>query len=136
MPIKPENRKLYPSNWKAISASIRDRAGNKCEECGLDNGVRGFRRKNGEFVKHDCELSGCLNECLYDDEKPRFFTIVLTVAHLNHDPSDCRPENLKAWCQKCHLSYDKEHHMKNSRETRDRKRGLQNLFPNPNPSAT
>jgi hypothetical protein len=31
---------------------------------------------------------------------------VLTVAHLNHDPQDCRDENLKAFCQRCHLRYD------------------------------
>lgn len=28
---------------------------------------------------------------------------VLTVHHLNHDPSDCRDENLLACCQRCHL---------------------------------
>ena len=32
--------------------------------------------------------------------------IVLTVAHLNHKPEDCRRENLRALCQSCHLTYD------------------------------
>jgi hypothetical protein len=31
---------------------------------------------------------------------------VLTVAHLNHIPSDCRPENLRALCAPCHCRYD------------------------------
>lgn len=32
--------------------------------------------------------------------------VILTVAHLNHEPADCRDENLKAWCQRCHNTYD------------------------------
>lgn len=31
---------------------------------------------------------------------------MLTTAHLNHKPEDCRPENLKAWCQLHHNAYD------------------------------
>lgn len=37
MPIRPENRERYPADWKAISAAIKARAGNRCEcegECG------------------------------------------------------------------------------------------------------
>jgi glutamine amidotransferase-like uncharacterized protein len=44
--------------------------------------------------------------------------VVLTVAHLNHEPSDCREVNLRAYCQRCHLRYDNEHHIKNARATR------------------
>jgi 5-methylcytosine-specific restriction endonuclease McrA len=36
----------------------------------------------------------------------RIVRIVLTVAHLNHTPEDCRDENLKALCQRCHNRYD------------------------------
>ena len=32
--------------------------------------------------------------------------IVLTVAHLNHEPEDCREENLAALCQRCHNRHD------------------------------
>ena len=32
--------------------------------------------------------------------------VVLTTAHLSHDPSDNRDENLKALCQACHNRYD------------------------------
>lgn len=32
--------------------------------------------------------------------------IVLTVAHLDHDPSNCAEDNLKALCQRCHNRYD------------------------------
>jgi hypothetical protein len=47
--------------------------------------------------------------------------VMLTVAHLNHTPADCRDENLKAMCQRCHLRYDVEHHQKNASATRRRR---------------
>ena len=37
MPIKPENRKRYPSNWKDIRNKILKRANNRCEFCGVEN---------------------------------------------------------------------------------------------------
>lgn len=54
--------------------------------------------------------------------------IVLTVAHLNHQPEDCRPENLRAWCQRHHLAYDLEHHQQNARATRRARRAIGELF--------
>lgn len=91
-------RHLYPKNWEQISRSIRNRSGGQCEcagECGLHNGVDLFDKETRRCV----EVNG---------EKARFARgkIMLTVAHLNHTPMDCRPENLKAMCQRCHLRYD------------------------------
>ena len=85
MPIKPENKNRYPKNWKDIRASILERAKNRCEGCGLENHITvGRPQKNGwKHVK-----------------------IILTIAHLDHTPENCHPDNLKAWCQKCHNSYD------------------------------
>ena len=94
MPISPENRTRYPKNWAYISRAIRDRAENRCEcegECGLHHGRRCVER-NGEAAQF-----------------ARGF-VVLTVAHLDHTPEDCRDENLKAMCQRCHLRYDIDHH--------------------------
>jgi hypothetical protein len=48
--------------------------------------------------------------------------IVLTVAHLDHNPANCDYSNLRALCQKCHLAYDHQHHMANAAATRRRKR--------------
>jgi 5-methylcytosine-specific restriction endonuclease McrA len=81
MPIRAENKSLYPKDWKAISLSIRARAGNVCETegCGAVNGQ-----------PHPITGSN----------------VVLTVAHLDHDPRNCDPSNLKAWCQRCHNRYD------------------------------
>ena len=96
----------YPKDWKIISGQIRERSGGRCEcegECGLHNGQDMF-----EPVGHRCvERHG-------EDAKFANGMVVLTVAHMNHQPMDCRPENLKAMCQRCHLRYDVDHH----RETR------------------
>jgi len=35
MPIRPENRWLYPIDWQQLSATVRfRRAGARCEQCG------------------------------------------------------------------------------------------------------
>ncbi|MFP3986932.1 hypothetical protein U9R90_05395 [Streptomyces sp. E11-3] len=47
--------------------------------------------------------------------------VVLTVAHLDHQPENVDPANLMAACQACHLRYDAAHH----RETRARTRRTQ-----------
>lgn len=95
MPIRPENRARYPKNWGEIRAAILERAGNRCEFCGVENHTMRLNQKTGREAR-----------------------IVLTVAHLNHTPEDCRPENLRALCQKCHNIYDAEHR----KETRKEKR--------------
>lgn len=67
-----------------------------------------------------------LDRFVWDDPQP--IIIVLTVAHLNHQPEDCRPENLRAWCQRHHLAYDLEHHQQNARATRRGRRAIGELF--------
>ena len=47
MPIKPENRKRYPANWKDIRKDILKRADKKCEFCGIENYAI---RENGSKV--------------------------------------------------------------------------------------
>jgi hypothetical protein len=110
MPIR--NPEAYPKNWREVSQRIRERSGGQCEcegECGLHSKRRCTERHN--------------EPARYAKGK-----VILTVAHLNHDPGDCRNENLKAMCQKCHLRYDTTHHQKNARETRRKKRALAELF--------
>jgi len=94
MPILPENKDRYPANWPEIRQEILDRAGNCCEICGVPNGVFGQRLSDGKFY-----------EC-WDDPDPPVFKIVLTIMHLDHNPENCDPANLKAACQRCHNRYD------------------------------
>lgn len=111
-PIRPENRTRYPSDWADISRAIKERAGWRCEcegECGMRTHV---------------DLGG---RCENRHRKPSVYTgsvVILTTAHLNHQPEDCRPENLRAMCQGCHLFYDREHHAQTARQTRDERRSL------------
>lgn len=106
MPIKPENRSLYPRNWQAISRHIRKvRAMGRCEcegECGISH------------VKV-CDQTGSIlydQRCNARNSQPHPITgsqVVLTVAHLDHDPTNNKHDNLRAMCQRCHNRYDAEH---------------------------
>lgn len=93
MPIRPENKQRYPTDWKQVSQRIRERSGGRCERCGAVN---------------------------YEPHPITGSKVVLTVAHLDHQPENCEDENLKAMCQRCHLGHDIEHHrqqrIKNRRE--------------------
>ena len=86
MPIKPKNRLRYPRNWKQIRTSILERAHGCCEFCGVEN----HTYRNNEHTGH-------------------LARIVLTIAHLDHTPEHCNPDNLRALCQRCHNRYDAEH---------------------------
>jgi hypothetical protein len=98
MPIKPEYRTLYPANGKSeIRPTILQRAGNRCE---------------GSPYYPDCHA---VNGEAHPVSGSR---VVLTVAHLDHNPVNCEPANLRAWCQRCHLTYDAAHHAKNAAQTR------------------
>lgn len=79
----PIDYKKYHPDWKAISSEIRFvRANGHCEQCGAEN---------------------------YKPHPDTGSRVILTVAHLNHDIRDNRPENLKALCQRCHLNHDRRH---------------------------
>ena len=121
MPIRHENKARYPADWKAISKRIRDKAGNRCEQCGVENGSMIYRGSHEMmpawryaddpvFVSSRSPFDGSdLPGTSWDDfdkRKGDAVRVVLTVAHLNHTPEDCADENLRAWCQSCHNSYD------------------------------
>jgi len=95
-PIKKEFRHFYGKDWKKLSVSIRqERALNRCEDCGAEN------------------------------HKPHPVTgsiVILTVAHLDHNPENNDPANLKALCQRCHLAWDARQHVASARTTRHKKR--------------
>jgi putative hemolysin len=117
MPIRPENRSRYPKDWPKISLSVRNGAGNKCEWCDVPNGQLGGRLPGGTWCRaagwdhpSDRPVEGGTFPCHLPDGDGcvmlRIVRIVLTVAHLDHQPENCEPENLKALCQRCHNRYD------------------------------
>lgn len=95
MPIKPENKKRYPKNWKEIRAAILERAHNCCEFCGRKNHSHFWNEKTGKLVQ-----------------------VVLTIAHLDHMPENCDPENLRALCQACHNRYDAKHRAETRKQSK------------------
>ena len=119
----PMDKTRYPADWKAISLRIRERDGNKCKFCGVPNGERGARDKDGDW--HEENSIHCMNSdsgyALFGDF-PDMIKIVLTVAHLNHDTSDNSDANLAALCQRCHLRHDAAYHAANAARTRRAKR--------------
>jgi len=125
MPIKSENKDKYPKNWKWYRAAILHRAGNKCEECGVDNGAHGHRDPSGRFWSMNEDFEWIHNNPpeLHPDFGDAFkmIKIVLTVAHLDHDPTNNEFSNLKALCQKCHFGHDRKDNIKKARETRRKK---------------
>jgi hypothetical protein len=105
MPIRPEMRDRYPKDWRRISDEIRAiRAGGRCE-C---RGVCGAK-PHGEGR---CEAVHLRTHPLTGSK------VVLTVAHLDHTPENCEPDNLLAMCQRCHLAYDAEEHKAQASHTR------------------
>jgi hypothetical protein len=54
--------------------------------------------------------------------------VVLTVAHLDHQPENCADDNLKAMCQRCHNRYDQKHRQRNAAATRRGKKNNRELF--------
>ena len=150
MPIRPENRARYPRDWKAISARIRERDGHSCKWCGAPDRAAILRVAGGGVWAplpdaEECGLDGDIADAVWlvdyrgewrnehgskmpgyrvgSRESVRVTRVVLTVAHLDHQPENCDEGNLAALCQRCHLGYDMATHVRNARETRDRKRG-------------
>ncbi len=141
MPIKPENRVLYPADWPQIRLRVLERAQYSCEH----PGCQARQYAVGKWL--NCTIGGWLfiewerpasySEArqraaeLYHaqgEEGPKPIVIVLTVAHLNHDPTDCADENLRLLCQRHHLAHDHHHHMANAQATRRAKGGTLELF--------
>jgi hypothetical protein len=124
MPIKPENRSRYPTDWPQVRQRILRRAHYRCEHegCNAGHGLKGYWR--GEvFVRMPESLrlagydAGDVVAC--DDGKElKIIKIVLTIAHLDHTPENCDDDNLRAWCQRHHLRYDVQHHKQTAYATR------------------
>ena len=79
----------YPKNWPEIREAILERAGNRCELCGAENG------------------------------KPHWKTgskVVLTIAHLDQDKKNNKGYNLAALCQRCHNKIDLPYRIKRRKE--------------------
>lgn len=141
MPIRPENKARYPKDWPSISARIRQRADNRCQDCGVKNYRLGGRDPKGDW--HDASRLGTCPKPFPDPgvyswckgwpEQLRIVRIVLTVAHLDHQPENCADENLKALCQRCHNRYDMAERRRGTQERARAAMAAGDLFTGPRP---
>ncbi|MBD1876232.1 hypothetical protein H6F75_22355 [Nodosilinea sp. FACHB-131] len=118
----PMDRSRYAKNWNEIALKVKSDAGWKCQECGRPCRMTNetlfafITRMEDEdwpeldWVNHTAASTIC--------EHPTRF--VLTVAHLNQDPSDNAPCNLRALCAPCHLRHDAPYRAANSQAKRER----------------
>ena len=100
----PMDRSKYPTTWEGISYEVR------------------FLRAAGH-----CEGSPVYPDCRARHGEPHPVTgskVVLTVVHLNHDTWNNKWSNLRAMCQRCHLTHDAKEHAAHASETR-RKRQIE-----------
>lgn len=117
-PIRASERARYPRDWAAISLDARMRANWRCEctgQCGVDHALE----------------PAAAARCDAWDGMPHPVTgarVVLTVAHLNHQPEDCRPANLRAMCQRCHNRMDMPHRAAGVKARRREQRASGDLF--------
>ncbi len=138
MPIRPENRFLYPIDWPQLSDWVRfKRAGARCERCARphlnivahlgdgrwwDAAARRWRSDRGKriAVKGGVALA-----------KVRTTYVVLACAHLDHDPGNSDPANLAALCQRCHMIHDAAEHLWQRWWNAFRRRAIRDLYEDP-----
>lgn len=98
----PMDRSKYPPNWGEISWQVRNEAGWRCE---------------GSPMYPDCRAAHRQPHPVTGSE------VILTVAHLDHNPMNNERWNLRAMCQRCHLAYDRGIHALHAKLTRAEKVG-------------
>lgn len=141
MPIRREHKWLYPIDWRELSAEIRfRRAKGRCEQCGRQHGKRVQHLGDGRWWDEEAgrwrdghgrpvRLSASVLTC--DEPGLRVTTVILSTAHLDHDPSNNDGRNLKALCQRCHLLHDREEHRRQRTLTYRLRWALGDLFMGP-----
>lgn len=146
MPIRPELRHLYRGPaWEAVRARIRDRAGDRCEECGAPNGIQVLRcykwwtpaslettmfvaraTRNGKPIERlPWHFRDHVNNAHFPlHDRMRHILIQCGAAHLNNVAGDDRDENLAWLCRGCHLALDLKHHKYTRTQRKDAARPL------------
>ena len=138
MPIRPENRWLYPIDWPQISVAVRfQRAGSKCEQCGRphrtrvahlgdgrwwDEASRSWRSDRGKRITIRAGFSLAAVQTTY---------VVIACEHLDHDPGNNQPSNLRALCQRCHMIHDAAEHRWQRWWNAFRLRAIRDLYEDP-----
>jgi hypothetical protein len=138
MPIRKELRWFYPIDWELLSRRIRfERAQGRCERCGRPHGQAIRQLADGRWYdeaatawRDDAGMAADWPD-IVEFTAARTKRIYLSAAHRDHDPSNSRPRNLMALCQRCHLRHDRPEHQRRRRITILLRRALGDLFGGP-----
>lgn len=132
MPIRKELRHLYRGPaWEAARAACRERAGDRCQDCGAPNHtvvLRAYRwwtpanvestvfwmrgRLNGrEVTVLPWHCGKIVNNAHFPRHDGMHWSgIQCGAAHRNGVAGDDRPDNLAWLCRGCHLRHDFSQH--------------------------
>jgi hypothetical protein len=135
MPIRRELRSLYPAHWRELSRRVRfERAGGICQGCGRPHGATVRCLPDGRWYDparktwRDRRGRTARWPDLEQLVRLRTTRVVLAAAHLDHDPAHNRLRNLRSLCQRCHMIYDRPHHLAQRRITYLLRRASGDLF--------
>ncbi|KQT65861.1 MULTISPECIES: hypothetical protein [unclassified Aureimonas] len=136
MPIRRHRRFYYPIDWRELSQQIRFvRAKGRCEGCLRPHGQTVVHLGDGRWW--DAEALAWRNgkgrvlqalAPLTCETVVQRTKVALATAHLDHDPGNNHPANLKAFCQRCHMLHDKPEHLRQRDLTYKKRRALGDLF--------
>lgn len=137
MPIRPQHRWLYPIDWPQISHMVRFvRAKGRCECCARPHGQIVCHLGDGRWWDQELQI-------WRDGQGRRIHKgvplppeadhglrtrVILSTAHLDNNPSNNDFRNLKAFCQRCHMIYDRPEHLRRRRIGFLMTRALGDLF--------
>jgi hypothetical protein len=124
VPIRKELRPLYRTpEWKAARAACRERAGDRCEQCGAQNRTVGFRDLEGKFIRLRLGLD------FPPPDQPNAYLLLIQCgcAHLDNNPANNAPDNHAWLCRGCHLHRDADFHRLTRATRKDAARPLLTL---------
>ena len=127
----PMDLSLYPKNWATIAYSVKEAAGWQCQECGRDCVKPGenplnFAKRVLHTVQPEIGFVGMrsLGELFAHPQK-----WVLNACHLDQNPANNEPANLRAMCCPCHLKFDSSSQQRTVRDRVKLERQGQLLLP-------
>lgn len=139
MPIRPENRCLYPIDWPQLSAVVRFKiAGGRCQHCKRPHGRTVQHLGDGRWFDEDTATWRDGNGRTIRSRSPRSLLseplttrVVLATAHLDGNPTNNGAANLRALCQRCHMLHDQPEHRRRRWLTFRKRKALGDLFSGP-----
>lgn len=99
-----KNKDLYSQYWlDIIRPAILKRDDYKCKHpgCNVRHKAVGYYNLSSQWVECDTFMSNWATQNNFKVQR-----ISLQVAHLDSDPSNNDPDNLKSFCPKHHFQYD------------------------------